>query len=65
MFDKFGCKFEDVLYVLLSLCYDLMMVEDLGIRYKVFVNCGYELGMLFYNYYEVLDIGQFVMQFGL
>lgn len=57
MFDKFGCKFEDVLYVLLSLCYDLMMVEDLGIRYKVFVNCGYELGMLFYNYYEVLDIG--------
>lgn len=65
MFDKLGCKPEDVLHVSSSLRYDLMTAEDLGIRHKAFVNRGHEPGTPFYNYYEVSDIGQLATQLGL
>lgn len=57
MFDLLGCNLEDVLYVLFSLCYDLMLVDDFGIVNKVFVNCGYGFGNLVYCYIEIQDIG--------
>ncbi|MCA7952929.1 haloacid dehalogenase type II [Burkholderia seminalis] len=65
MFDKLGCKPEDVLHVSSSLRYDLMTAEDLGIKHKAFVNRGHEPGTPFYNYYEVSDIGQLATQLGL
>ncbi|WP_322084739.1 haloacid dehalogenase type II [Burkholderia sp. BCC1972] len=65
MFDKLGCKPEDVLHVSSSLRYDLMTAEDLGIKHKAFVNRGHEPGTPFYNYYEVSDIGHLATQLGL
>lgn len=56
MLDNLGCNLEDILYVFFSFCYDLMLVYDIGIKNKVWVNCGYEFVNLFYGYIEIKDI---------
>lgn len=56
MFDNLNCNLEDVLYVFFSLCYDFMLVFDMGIKNKVFVVCGYEFLILYYGYIEIKDI---------
>jgi 2-haloacid dehalogenase len=58
MFNQLGCRPHDVLHVSGSPRHDLMVANDLGIKHKVFVNRGYELGTPGYGYYEVNLLSQ-------
>jgi 2-haloacid dehalogenase len=53
MFNQLGCGPQDLLHISGSPRYDLMVANDLGIKHKVFVNRGYELGTPGYNYHQV------------
>ena len=53
MFKQLNCRPEEILHVSGSPRYDLMVANDLGIKHKVFVNRGYELGTPGYGYHQV------------
>ncbi|EKG22128.1 Haloacid dehalogenase/epoxide hydrolase [Macrophomina phaseolina MS6] len=65
MFERLGCKPEDVLHVSSSLRYDLMTAESMGIKHKAFVKRGHEPSTPYYNYYEVDNIGHLADMLGL
>jgi 2-haloacid dehalogenase len=58
MFNQLGCRPQDVLHISGSPRHDLMPATDLGVKHKVFVNRGYELGTPGYGYYEVNLLSQ-------
>lgn len=57
MFDKLGCRPEEILHVSSSLYYDLITASELHIGGRVYVNRGYEPSVPEYGYQEVTDIG--------
>ncbi|MGI4860313.1 MAG: haloacid dehalogenase type II [Janthinobacterium lividum] len=65
MFDKLGCKPEDVLHVSSSPRYDLFTAHDLGIKHKALVMRGHELPVPGHDYYEVKDIPHLASELGL
>lgn len=65
MLDKLNCGPEDILHVSSSLRYDLMTAHDLGIKNKVFVNRGHDVGNPAYGYTEIKDIGGLAAVVGL
>ncbi|KAI0149296.1 haloacid dehalogenase type 2 [Pestalotiopsis sp. NC0098] len=67
MFDKLGCGPEDCLHVSASFKHDILTVDAMGMKHKVFVN---RKGMADpsrpdYDCYEVRDIGDLATKLGL
>jgi 2-haloacid dehalogenase len=65
MIKKLGCKFEDLLHVSASICYDIRPAYDLGIKNKVLINRGYEPPNLHYEYIEIKGINELPSVVGL
>ncbi|KAJ9156530.1 Haloacid dehalogenase type 2 [Pleurostoma richardsiae] len=65
MFEKLGCKPEDVLHVSASMEYDLQTAEGMGIKHKVFVNRKKAPVKAAFHYYEVDGIEALATALGL
>lgn len=57
MFDKLGCRPEDVLHVSSSYRYDLMVAHDMRVGMRAHVGRGHEPHIPYYGAMEIPDIG--------
>ncbi|KAH8668882.1 haloacid dehalogenase type 2 [Xylariales sp. PMI_506] len=65
MFEKLGCKPEDVLHVSASMEYDLQTVEMMGIKHKAFINRNKAPVKAAFHYYEFSGIDELATALGL
>ncbi|MCY0389257.1 haloacid dehalogenase type II [Robbsia sp. Bb-Pol-6] len=65
MFDKLGCKPEDVLHVSSSPRYDLFTAHDMGVKHKAMVLREHEQPTPGHDYHLVKDIPHLAAELGL